>query len=65
MKLGAKNNSNMLNSMVIFICSILDEKYPFWVNLIQNCSFEVKFGTSTNSKLGNLMMMLNSFVLDH
>ena len=64
MKLGSKNNSNVLNPMVIFICSIMDEKYLFWVNLIQNCLFQVKFGTSTDSNLRNFMTMFNSFILD-
>ena len=29
MKLGAENNSNMLNLMMIFIYSVLDNKYLF------------------------------------
>ena len=28
-------NSNMPNSMVVFIASVLDWKYPFWVSLFQ------------------------------
>ena len=34
-KLGAEANSNMLNSVVMFRFSLLDQKYPFWTNLIQ------------------------------
>ena len=35
LKLGTKINSNMQNSVVIFIFPFLDRKYPFWVNLVQ------------------------------
>ena len=28
-------NSNILNLMVMLICSILDVKHPFWANLVQ------------------------------
>ena len=35
-------NSNMRNSMVIFTFSIFDQKYPFWVNLVQKSKLSVK-----------------------
>ena len=28
-------NSNMLNSIMLFTFPVLDQKYPFWTNLIQ------------------------------
>ena len=34
-KLGAYNNSNMLNLVIMFICPVLYRKYNFWENLIQ------------------------------
>ena len=36
--------------------SVFDQKFPFWANLIkksQNCQFELKFGTKTNSNMQN------------
>ena len=35
MKFGIWINSNMLNSMVMFTLSVLDQKYNFWENLVQ------------------------------
>ena len=35
-KLGASTNSKMMNSIVMFTFSVLDRKYPFWPNLVQN-----------------------------
>ena len=35
MKFGAYANSNMLNSMVMFISPVLDQKHTFWANLVQ------------------------------
>ena len=35
MKLRALTNSNMLNSMVMFICPVLDQKYNFGSKLVQ------------------------------
>ena len=32
MKIGTNTNSNLVNSVVKFICSILSGKYPFWAN---------------------------------
>ena len=34
-KFGTQNNSNMQNSIALFIFSILDRKYLFWANLVQ------------------------------
>ena len=33
-ELGIYTNSSMQNSIVIFMFSLLDRKYPFWVNLL-------------------------------
>ena len=35
LKFGTYTNSNMQNSMVMFILSVFDWKYPFWANLVQ------------------------------
>ena len=35
LKLGTYTNSNMQNSMVMFILSVFDWKCPFWANLVQ------------------------------
>ena len=35
LKLGIKTNSNMQNSVVRFVLSVLDLKYNFWANLVQ------------------------------
>ena len=35
MKFGIQTNSNMLNLMVMFTFCILDQKYPFWADLVQ------------------------------
>ena len=35
LKLGTSNNSNMQNSMVMFISFVFDPKYPFGANLVQ------------------------------
>ena len=35
LKFGTYSNSNMQNSMVMFILSVFDWKYPFWANLVQ------------------------------
>ena len=35
LKFSTGTNSNMHNSMVIFIFSVFDRKYPFWANLVQ------------------------------
>ena len=35
MKVGTYIHMNMVNSMVIFDCIVLNWKYPFWVNLVQ------------------------------
>ena len=36
MKLGHQNNSKMLNSIAMFVSLVLDRKYIFWSNLVQN-----------------------------
>ena len=35
LKFGTYTNSNMQNSMVMFIYFVFDWKYPFWANLVQ------------------------------
>ena len=35
MKVGTYTNSNMMNLVVMFICSTFDGKYPFWANLVR------------------------------
>ena len=35
LKFGTYSNSSMQNSMVMFILSVFDWKYPFWANLVQ------------------------------
>ena len=35
LKFGTQTNSNMQNSMALFIFSVLDRKHPFWANLAQ------------------------------
>ena len=34
-KFGTYTNSNVQNSMVMFIFFVFDRKYPFWANLVQ------------------------------
>ena len=36
LKFGTYTNSNMKNSMVMFIFFVFGRKYPFWANLVQN-----------------------------
>ena len=59
-KFGTYTNSNMQNSMVMFIF------FRFWVEIPflgkigpknQNCHFKLKFGTYTNSNMQNSMVM--------
>ena len=35
MKVGTYTSLNMGNSMVMFIRLVLDQKYPFWLNVVQ------------------------------
>ena len=35
LKFGTYSNSNMQTSMLMFVLSVFDWKYPFWVNLVQ------------------------------
>ena len=35
LKFGTYTNSNMQNSMVMFIFFVFDRKYPYWANLVQ------------------------------
>ena len=46
MKLGAWSNSNMLNSMVMSIFSVLDWKFTLgkFIPKLKNCLFQMKFG---------------------
>ena len=36
LKFGIYTNLNMQNSMALFTLPVLDQKHPFWVNLVQN-----------------------------
>ena len=35
LKFGTWTNSNMQNSMAVFLASVLGWKYPFWASLVQ------------------------------
>ena len=66
MKFDAKTHSNIQNSMVVpMLCFRLEIPflgYPFWKNLVQknqNCQFELKTGTQTNSNMENSMVMFS------
>ena len=40
--------------MALFTYSVLDQKHPYWANLVQknqNCQFKLKFGTQANSNM--------------
>ena len=61
----------MQNSVVVFILSVLNQKYPFQVKLFgkcgqknQNCQFEQKIGTRTNLNMNNSMTMFIFTVFD-
>ena len=46
----------MQNSMVIFNCSVFENKYSSWANLVQKikiCPFKQKFGTFEFSELND------------
>ena len=48
MKVDTKTNLNMLNSIVMFICPVVNEKYQFWATFlykISTFSFKIKVGT--------------------
>ena len=51
----------------VFTFSILDQKKPFWANLVKkiNCQFKLKFDTKTNLNMWNSMMMFTFSVFDH
>ena len=49
--------------------SVVDQKCPFWTNLIkktnkQNCRFKLKFGTYTNLNMQNSMVVFTLSVLE-
>ena len=59
-KFGTLTTSNMQNSMMMFIFSVFNQKYPFWAKLVQknqNCQFKMKHGSQTNSNIQNSMMV--------
>ena len=60
-----QTNSNMQNSMVVFIFCILDGKHPFGQigPKNQNCQFKLKFSTQTNSNMQNSMAPFTFSVL--
>ena len=48
MKVDMKTNLNMLNSIVMFICPVVNEKYHFWATFlykISTFSFKIKVDT--------------------
>ena len=50
----------MQNSLLVFRFSVLDKKHYFLANLVQKikiAKFKLKFGTSTNSKMQNSMVV--------
>ena len=52
----------------MFTFAVLDQKIPFWENMVKkypNCRFKLKFGTKTNLNKPNSMMMFNFSVFDH
>ena len=50
----------------MFTFSVLEQKYPFWANLVekQNGHFTLKFGTYTKCNMQNSMVVLTFSVLD-
>ena len=64
---GANINLNMLNSVLMFSFSALDQKHPFLENFAQisNCLLKlqkIKLGTSTNSNMQNFKYDDGDFV---
>ena len=65
LKLGAQNKSNNRNTMMMFTFPFVDQKYPFWANWSKYSNlFKVKFGTLTNLKKLNQMLVFTFSVLD-
>ena len=53
--------------MVMFIFSDFDNKYPFWVNLVQKVkiiSLNLKFDTLPNLNMQNSVVMFTFFILE-
>ena len=51
----------------MFTFSVLDQKNPFWENLVkknQNCQLKEKFGTKTNLNMRSSMTILTFSVFD-
>ena len=66
MKFDAKNNSNVLNLMAMFVFTVLGQK-PFFLPICsknQNCLFKIKLGVYTNLNVLNPMVMFICPVLD-
>ena len=66
MKFDAKNNSNVLNLMAMFVFTVLGQK-PFFLQICsknQNCLFKIKLGVYTNLNVLNPMVMFICPVLD-
>ena len=69
LKFGIQTNSNEnlngndQNSMVMFTFSVFDQKYPFWINLVektQNCQFQAaEFIVDLNSLSPVLYVTIN------
>ena len=60
-KFGAQTNSNMQNSRVVFIASVLDSKYPFWASLVQKMTQKNNLLKKSNMKNSMLMFTLSVF----
>ena len=60
MKVVTRSNLNVLNSIIRFPLSVLDQKDPFWANLFQALKtvylFKMKFGTQIKLNMLNLMV---------
>ena len=54
LKFGAQTSSNMQNSMMVFILSVGDQKYPYCANLVQ----KIKIFRKSNSDMLNSMVIL-------
>ena len=57
----------MQNSMAIFTFSVLDQKNPFWINLVKKSKLSVKVENwyhKNNLNMRNSMMMLTFLAFD-
>ena len=67
LKFGTKTNSNMHNSIVMFIFSRFPPEIPFLGKFgpkNQNCQFKLKFGTKISLNMKSSIMVLTFAVLN-